>query len=65
MYDLNGKVAIITGGASGMGRAASLLFAQAGANRRWLWDLSGSSASKHSALPCLLCHRVAGAHGSS
>jgi len=32
MHELNGKVAIITGGASGMGRAASLLFAQAGAN---------------------------------
>ena len=32
MYDLSGRVAIITGGASGMGRAASLLFAQAGAN---------------------------------
>ena len=32
MYDLNGKVAIITGGASGMGRAASILFAQHGAN---------------------------------
>jgi NAD(P)-dependent dehydrogenase (short-subunit alcohol dehydrogenase family) len=32
MYELNGKVAIITGGASGMGRASSLLFAQAGAN---------------------------------
>jgi len=32
MHDLNGKVAIITGGASGMGRASSLLFAQAGAN---------------------------------
>jgi NAD(P)-dependent dehydrogenase (short-subunit alcohol dehydrogenase family) len=32
MYDLNGKVAIITGSASGMGRASSLLFAQAGAN---------------------------------
>jgi NAD(P)-dependent dehydrogenase (short-subunit alcohol dehydrogenase family) len=32
MYDLNGKVAIITGGASGMGRASSLLFAQAGAH---------------------------------
>ncbi len=32
MYDLNGKVAIITGGASGMGRAASLLFARHGAN---------------------------------
>ena len=32
MYDLNGRVAIITGGASGMGRAASLLFAEAGAN---------------------------------
>jgi NAD(P)-dependent dehydrogenase (short-subunit alcohol dehydrogenase family) len=32
MYELKGKVAIITGGASGMGRASSLLFAQAGAN---------------------------------
>jgi NAD(P)-dependent dehydrogenase (short-subunit alcohol dehydrogenase family) len=32
MYDLKGKVAIITGGASGMGRATSLLFAQSGAN---------------------------------
>jgi NAD(P)-dependent dehydrogenase (short-subunit alcohol dehydrogenase family) len=32
MYDLNGKVAIITGGASGMGRAASILFARHGAN---------------------------------
>jgi len=32
MYDLKGKVAIITGGASGMGRAASVLFAKAGAN---------------------------------
>jgi NAD(P)-dependent dehydrogenase (short-subunit alcohol dehydrogenase family) len=32
MYELNGKVAIITGGASGMGRAASILFARHGAN---------------------------------
>jgi len=32
MYSLTGKVAIITGGASGMGRASALLFAQAGAN---------------------------------
>jgi NAD(P)-dependent dehydrogenase (short-subunit alcohol dehydrogenase family) len=32
MYDLKGKVAIITGGASGMGRATSLLFARAGAH---------------------------------
>ena len=32
MYDLKGKVAIITGGASGMGRAASILFARSGAN---------------------------------
>jgi len=32
MYDLKGKVAIITGGASGMGRATSLLFSRMGAN---------------------------------
>ena len=32
MNELAGRVAIITGGASGMGRATSLLFAQAGAN---------------------------------
>ncbi len=32
MYELTGKVAIITGGASGMGRAASILFARHGAN---------------------------------
>lgn len=32
MYDLSGKVAVITGAASGMGRAAALLFAQHGAN---------------------------------
>jgi NAD(P)-dependent dehydrogenase (short-subunit alcohol dehydrogenase family) len=32
MSDLKGKVAIITGAASGMGRAASILFAQHGAN---------------------------------
>jgi NAD(P)-dependent dehydrogenase (short-subunit alcohol dehydrogenase family) len=32
MYDLSGKVAVITGAASGMGRAAAVLFAQQGAN---------------------------------
>ncbi len=32
MTELKGKVAIITGGASGMGRAASILFAERGAN---------------------------------
>ena len=32
MYDLKGKVAVITGAASGIGRAAAILFAQAGAN---------------------------------
>jgi len=32
MHDLQGRVAIITGGASGMGRATALLFASAGAN---------------------------------
>jgi NAD(P)-dependent dehydrogenase (short-subunit alcohol dehydrogenase family) len=32
MYDLTGKVAVITGAASGMGRAAAVLFAAKGAN---------------------------------
>jgi len=32
MYDLTGKVAVITGAASGMGRAAAILFARQGAN---------------------------------
>lgn len=32
MHDLTGKVAVITGAASGMGKAASLLFARHGAN---------------------------------
>jgi len=32
MHELKGKVAIITGAASGIGRAASILFAEAGAN---------------------------------
>lgn len=32
MYDLSGKVAIITGAASGMGKAAAILFAQQGAH---------------------------------
>ena len=32
MYDLTGKVAVITGAASGMGRAAAILFASKGAN---------------------------------
>lgn len=32
MYDLTGKVAVITGAASGMGKAAAILFAKQGAN---------------------------------
>jgi NAD(P)-dependent dehydrogenase (short-subunit alcohol dehydrogenase family) len=32
MFDLNGKAAIVTGAASGIGRAAAVLFAKAGAN---------------------------------
>ena len=48
MYQLNGKVAIITGGVSGMGRAASLLFAQAGANVvvADLNDIDGEAVAK-------------------
>jgi NAD(P)-dependent dehydrogenase (short-subunit alcohol dehydrogenase family) len=45
MYDLNGKVAIITGGASGMGRAASILFARHGANVV-LADLNASAGEE-------------------
>jgi len=32
MFNLNGKVAVVTGAASGIGRATSILFAKAGAN---------------------------------
>lgn len=49
MYDLTGKVAIITGGASGMGRAASLLFAQSGANVV-VADLNDSEGNEVAAL---------------
>ena len=45
MYDLTGKVAIITGGASGMGRAASILFARHGANVV-LADLNAASGDE-------------------
>src|SRR5205085_5008161 len=32
MYDLTGKICVITGAASGMGKAAAILFASKGAN---------------------------------
>ena len=51
IYDLEGKVAIITGGASGMGRAASLLFAQAGANVV-VADLNDDDGMEVAALAC-------------
>lgn len=31
MFDLNGKASVVTGGASGIGKAISLLFARRGA----------------------------------
>lgn len=42
--DLKGRTAIVTGGASGIGRAAARLFASEGAHVA-LWDLAGAEAA--------------------
>jgi NAD(P)-dependent dehydrogenase (short-subunit alcohol dehydrogenase family) len=49
MYDLTGKVAVITGAASGMGRAAAILFARHGANVV-LADLNAKGGEEAAAL---------------
>ena len=43
-YDLTGKTAIITGGASGIGETAAKMFAANGANIA-IWDMSGDAAA--------------------
>jgi NAD(P)-dependent dehydrogenase (short-subunit alcohol dehydrogenase family) len=50
MIDLKGKVAIVTGASSGIGRASARLFARAGAKvvvavgARWNWSPSSAKS---------------------
>lgn len=46
LFDLSDKVALVSGAASGMGRAMSLGFAEAGANLL-LADIDGEGVEKH------------------
>ena len=45
MFDLSGKVAVVTGGASGIGQAIAALFSKQGAEV-WIVDLNASSAEE-------------------
>lgn len=47
--DLNGRVAVVTGGASGIGTAIAMRYAASGA-RVFIWDMDGNAATRVAAM---------------